>query len=111
MFKTFLTQIYASALWTSYKISSYIKVKVSHNDIFRSLFHAPRYESASTQFAAHAVRNLGAVLRSSYYSLMCRVTNSMNMIVQALVTSEARLSSRIWHTWGIALGRDMAEVF
>ena len=111
MFKTFLSQVYGCSLWASYKAYTYNKVKVSHNDIFRSLFHVPRYESASTLFASHNVHNLDAVLRSSYYSLMCRVTNSPNVIVQALVTSEARLRSRIWHSWGVSLGRDMAEVF
>ena len=111
MFKTFLSQVYCCSLWTSYKMSSYTKTKVSHNDIFRSLFLVPRYESASTLFASHNVRNLDAVLRANYYSLMCRVTNSSNSIVQALVTSEARLRSRIWHSWGVALGQDMAEVF
>ena len=111
IFKTFLSQIYGCALWCSFKVSTYNKVKVSHNDIFRSLLHVPRYESASTLFTALHVHNLDNVVRASYYSLMTRLTSSTNSIVQALVTSDARLRSRIWHRWSVALGRNMVEVF
>ena len=110
-FKTFLSQIYGCALWSSYKAATYSKVKVSHNDIFRSLLNVPRYESASALFATYNVLNLDNVVRASYFSLMSRLLTSTNSVVQALVTSEARVHSRIWHRWGVALGRNMAEMF
>ena len=111
MFKTFLSQVYGCSLWASYKVISYSKVKVSHNDIFRFLLHVPRYESASALFVSHSVNNLDAVLRTNYYSLMSRVNSSTNCIISALRTSEARLHSRLWHRWSLALGRDMVEAF
>ena len=82
IFKTFLSQIYGCALWCSFKVSTCNKVKVSHNDIFRSLLHVPRCESASTLFTALHVHNLDNVVRASYYSLMTRLTSSTNSIVQ-----------------------------
>ena len=109
MFKTFLSQIYACSLWSSYKVATYCKVKVSHNDVFRALLNVPRYESASAQFVSHNVPNLDVILRASYYSLMSRVKRSANSIVSALVTSEARTHSRLWHRWSVALGRDLVE--
>ena len=53
MFKTFFSCIYGSGLWASYKVASFAKIKVSHNDIFRSLLNVARGESASTLFAKH----------------------------------------------------------
>ena len=111
MYKVFFSQVYGSSVWSTFKVSTFNRTKVSHNDIFRSLLHVPRYESATTLFAIHNVRNLNAVLRNSCYSLMCRVTDSANSIVRAIVTSEARLHSRIWDRWGIVLGRNMVEMF
>ena len=111
IFKTFLSQVYGCSLWVSYKVTSYSKVKVSHNDILRFLLQVPRYESASTLFVSHNVNNLDALLRTNYYSLMSRVNSSTNCIISALRTSEARLHSRLWHRWSLALGRDMVEAF
>ena len=111
MFKTFFSQIYCCSLWASYKLASYSKAKIAHNDIFRSLLQVPRYESASALFANNRVSNLDAVVRSSYYSLMCRVKSSANIIVAALCNSEARLHSRLWERWSAALGRDLVETF
>ena len=108
MFKTFLSNVYACSLWASYNVTSIRKVKVAHNDIFRSLHNVPRYESASTLFVTYNVRNLDSIVRGSYYSLMCRVKSSANTIISNLITSEARLHSRLWHRWSVALGRDMA---
>ena len=110
MFKTFLSQIYCCSLWVSYKVASFRRVKVSHNDVFRTLLQIPRYESAATLFATYNVNNLDAVLRSSYFSLLSRVRRSTNSIVSALYRSEAHVHSRMWHHWGVALGRDLAEV-
>ena len=111
MFKTFLSQVYGVSLWSSFKVSSFNKVKVAHNDIFRTLLSVPHYESASTLFALYNVNNIDNVMRASYYSLMNRVSKSDNTIVQALVTSDARLYSRVWHRWGVALGRNFVQMF
>ena len=110
MFRTFLSNIYASGLWSGYKVASYSKIKISHNDIFRSLLNVPRWDSATMQFTANQVDNLYCVIRKSYYSLMTRVRRSMNPIISSLVRSEARVYSSLWHRLGLALGRDLLEV-
>ena len=111
MFRTFLSQVYGSCVWSTYKVATLRKTKVAHNDIFRTLLLVPRYESASALFATHNVHNLDVVLRTSCYSLMSRLTSSANSIVRALVTGEARLHSRIWQSWSVRLGRNLAEMF
>ena len=109
MFKTFFSNIYASGLWSNYRVASFCKVKVSHNDIFRSLLQVPRYESASTLFVQYDVRNLDSLLRASYYSLMTRVRLSENSIISSLARGEARLHSRLWQRWGVSLGSNLVE--
>ena len=109
MFRTFLGNIYACGLWSKYKIASYAKVKISHNDIFRNMLNVPRWESASMLFVTHNVNNLDSVVRKSYHSLMTRVLTSSNPIISSLVRSEVRVHSRLWHRWGLALGRDLVD--
>ena len=88
MFKTFFSNIYACGLWARYRVASYGKMKVSHNDIFRSLLNVRRDESASTLFVQHNVNNLDSVIRCCYFSLMTRVRSSANPIISALVRSK-----------------------
>ena len=109
MFRTFFSNIYASCLWSSYRVASYAKVKISHNDIFRSLLNIPRWESASTLFAEHHVNNLDSIVRKGYHSLMTRVVNSSNSLISSLARSEVRIHSRLWQRWGLTLGKDLVE--
>ena len=109
MFRTFFSNIYACALWSKYRVASFSKIKVSHNDIFRSLLLVPRWESASMLFVEHNVSNLDTVIRHCYHSLMTRVMNSTNPIIESLVQSGGRRHSRLWHRWGVALGRDLVD--
>ena len=109
MFKVFFSSIYACGLWCTYKVASFSKIKVSHNDIFRSLLNVNRGESASTLFVQHQVNNIDVVMRVCYMSLLRRVLSSENKLVASLVRSEVRIHSRLWHRWGVALGRDIVE--
>ena len=104
MFKTYFSCIYASVLWNKYKVGSYMKMKVAHNDIWRSMLNVPRYESASTLFVAHAVNNLDALLRYNMTSFINRVKNSPNSIVTAVSNGDCRMHSNIWKHFNIKLG-------
>ena len=106
MFKTYCYNVYCCALWSSFKLNSYHKLRVAHNDIFRSLLNVPRYHSASELFARHRTSNLDAIVRNSMYSLIRRLLGSHNTIVQAVCRSGVRVHSRMWHRWSLALGVD-----
>ena len=92
-------------------MASYARVKISHNDIFRSLLNVPRWASASRLFVEHHVNNLDSLIRNNYYSIMTRVVNSVNPIVSSLVNSDVRIHSCMWRRWGLALGRDLVDSF
>ena len=104
MFKTYCYSLYCSALWSTYKLHSYHKVRVAHNDIFRNLLNVPRYHSASTLFAENRTNNLDAIVRNAMYSLIRRLLVSQNTIVRAVCRSGVRVHSRMWRRWSQALG-------
>ena len=106
MFKTYWYNVYCCALWCSFKIYSYHKLRVAHNDIFRNLMNVPRFESASELFARQRTCNLDAIVRNSMYSLIRRLLSSENVIVQAVCRSGVRVHSRMWHRWSQALEVD-----
>ena len=106
MFKTFCSSVYCCALWSSYKLYSYHKVRVAHNDIFRSLMNVPRFNSASTLFVEKRTNNIDVIIRKAMYSLIRRLLGSTNSIVQAVCRSGVRVHSRMWHRWSQALGVD-----
>ena len=96
LFKAYCTNIYGCSLWSTYNVGTWRKVKVSHNDIFRTLMGVPRYESATQLFAQHNVPNLDVLVRKTMYSLMTRLERSKNPLIQAVINSEVRIHSVIW---------------
>ena len=104
LFKTYCYNIYANSLWTSFRVNSYAKVKVAHNDIFRSLLKVQRSESASALFASNNVFNLDVINRNSMYSLIERLLSSENKFVYNICNSEVKTHSKIWKRWSVALG-------
>ena len=106
MFKTYCYNVYGISLWASYRVSSYAKAKVAHNDIFRTLMNVHRSESATKLFAEHNVSNLDVISRNCMFSLMQRLLCSSNVIVKEMCGSNVRLHSKIWKRWSIALGVD-----
>ena len=103
MFKTYCASIYGSALWSSFNVAAYQRLKVAHNDVLRCLFGRPRYHSASEIFVQHNLPNLDCIVRRSSYSLMERVRRSSNSMLIALRTSWARVVSKVWQRWNKSL--------
>ena len=111
MFKTYCSSLYCSALWCCYRVTSWRKVKVSHNDVLRNLLGVPRYHSASTLFVNYRLNNLDAVVRGNMFSLMQRLLKSTNTLVSAVTKGEVRVYSRMWHNFNIRLrGHDSMSV-
>ena len=104
LFKAFCYNLYGCALWSTFRAAGYRKIKIAHNDIFRSQLNVPRWESASTLFAEHMVKNLDAIVRTAMHSLMARLLASANPLVQAarFAATPAPRTAGLWHskwTW------------
>ena len=104
LFKTYCYNVYGLALWASYRIPSYAKAKIAHNDIFRTLLNVPRYESASTLFVQNRTLNLDSIRRNAIYCLIDRLLSSENCKVEGVCRSEVKMHSKTWKRWAIELG-------
>lgn len=104
--KSFLSPMYTAQLWRSYKKSSLQKLIVAYNDSMRLLLRIPRHSSASQMFANCGVRSCSAALSHVCYRFMCRIMNSPNAIVHALVCpkiSSVRFTSKMLSHWRACL--------
>ena len=110
MFKTYCYSVYGISLWCSYRVTSFAKVKIAHNDIFRSLLNVNRWESASSLFVSNHTNNLDVICRNSMYNLMERLLGSNNTIIEALCNSDVRIHSKIWKRWAVALGVEWESI-
>ena len=110
MFKTYCYSVYGISLWCSYRVTSFAKVKIAHNDIFRPLLNVKRSESASSLFLSNHTNNLDVICRNSMYNLMERLIGSNNTIIEALCNSDVRIHSKIWKRWAVALGVEWESI-
>ena len=99
LFQTYFYSVYGSSLWTNYTQEQLRRLRVVHNDILRRLTHTPRYHSATLMFQNHNLRTLMENTRISITSLVSRLQNSDNSLIQNVLGSDARVQSVIWNRW------------
>lgn len=103
LFKTYCYNLYCSALWCNFKVGTWRKIKVCHNDIFRNLLGMPRYHSASFLFVSNRVNNIDILIRRNIFSLKRRFECSLNALCIASRDSEIRVHSPIWKNFEVRL--------
>ena len=96
IFKTYFSNIYCNPLWCDYSVRTFGRLKVAHNDIFRSLMKQPRDISISGFFVHCNVNNLNNMLRLRAYSFLNRAVGSKNSLVKAVCSGDCRVHSSIW---------------
>ena len=111
LFKPYCYNVYCCSLWSNYRVVSWRKLKVCHNDILRRLFGVPRNHSASTLFVNNRIDNLDAIIRKNMYSLGNRIVNSENVLCRGLCRSEAKVFSNLWRQFGINLRGSDTDLF
>ncbi len=97
LFKSFCCNLYSCHLWSSFKKSSFHKVRVAYNNCFRILFKLPRSCSASQMFVVSDVLSFGELLRKCVYNFICRVDASQNYLVK--VVAKCTTSSQLRKHW------------
>ena len=75
------------------------KHTVSNSDTLKRLIHVPGYTSSGLAFPMNALDHINVVFRKSAYSFMSRVTASPNIIVTAIVNSDAYQHSALMDMW------------
>ena len=82
--KSFCGSFYCSYLWSQYNKSSFSKIRVAYNNLYRKILHVPRRSSASKMFVDNNIPNFEALLRKEMFSLTSRLSVSTNTIIGAI---------------------------
>ena len=99
LFRTYFSNVYGSSLWVAVNKKVLEKINVAYNNCFRLIMGYGRRESASGMFCKNRVRDFTAMRRTAAYSLLFRVANSDNVIVQAIVNSYVFTKSSVSKMW------------
>jgi len=99
LFKTFCCNFYGSQLWCNHKASTYTKVKVAFNNVYRKLMSIKRGCSMSMIYVQNNVNPFAVLLRKSVFNFRKRVLESTNSLVKTVVQSVYFLSSALFFTY------------
>ena len=99
LFKSYCYPIYCNSLWGKAYAYALRRLNVSYNDTFRRLMQVPRNTTASQVFAENHTDHLKVVFRKNAYSMMTRVQNSPNMLVQTVLQCDDFYHSAIARRW------------
>lgn len=94
LFKAYCQSFYTGSLWVDHTKKSLDTLRIQYNNIFRMLLGLPRYCSASGMFALNYTDGFHAVMRKKTTSLINRVRNSPNSILNTVVD----MASPLWKT-------------
>ena len=64
------TSFYCGYLWSDYKASTFSKLRVAFNNVYRRVLGLPQWSSASGMYATHNIENFGALLRKTLYGFV-----------------------------------------
>ena len=97
LYRTFCSSIYCCPLWYNFKESSFRKIHVATNKVFKSLMQMPRDYSASHLFVSTGVDHFSELRRKLDYSLKTCVLNSLNLLV-INISASTSFMHRYWKT-------------
>ena len=96
--RSFCTVFYCPYFWTQYKKTTFSKIRVAYNNVYRKILGVSRRASASGMFVSNDIPNFEAFLRKSIYSFTTRLSSSSNKLICAIEQSWT-MKSVIWKTW------------
>ena len=99
LFKSFCYSLFSCSLWANARRASLYKLNVCYNNIMRKLLNVPPWQSVRPLFAELNIRSFGETIRNSCNSLLNRVSDSRNFLIETLVASDARTLSIQWRNW------------
>ena len=106
LFKSFGYPLYCASLWSTYKVATISRLRVSYNSILRRLLgvklwnsEQERVESMTELFAVRGIKSLTDLLKDVTENCSKRIEESDNSLLMSLINSDARHISRQWHHW------------
>ena len=61
LIKSYCTSFYCGYLWSDYKASTFSKLRVAFNNVYRRVLGLPQWSSASGMYATHNIENFEAL--------------------------------------------------
>ena len=99
LFKTYCCNFYGSHLWCNYKASTYNKIKVAFNNVFRSLMSVSRGTSISAIYVANNIDAFPVILRKSVFRFRTRLLCSSNCLINTVINSVFYNESSLCKKW------------
>ena len=87
LIRSYCTSFHCGYMWSDYKKTTYSKLRVALNKVYRRILGLSYRSSASTMYTTHNINNMEALLRRSIYSFIERLIDSSNMIINTLMNS------------------------
>ncbi len=104
LFRAYCSNFYLCQLWCNYNVSTYRKLKVAYNNVFRALLNVNRRDSVSEAFVRTNCDCFNVTIRKSVYNFYSRIMASGNSLVSTIVSSIYFTSrSKLFKEWNSLL--------
>ena len=97
--RSFCTVFYSPYFWTQYKKTTFSKIRVAYNNVYRKILggYLDVQVNANGMFVCNDILNFEAFHRKSIYSFTTRLSSSSNKLISAFGQSWI-MKSLIWKT-------------
>ena len=99
LFHSYCSPMYGVQLWWNYKKSTLNRLHIAYHNIFKLFIGMSKYESTSLLCTLFDVQCCQSFIRNMVYRFMCRLESSVNYILNDILTSSLRFTSRIRKHW------------
>ncbi len=99
MFRTYMSCMYGCPLWAVYRDSTFDKLKVALNNVYRNMFNVEFGTSMTTLFVSHRLLTMPMLQRRDIFSLRFRVANSENTVLHCIFNSIFFFQSKLQERW------------
>ena len=99
LFQAYCAPMYTSSLWCTFKKYSLKSITVAFNNSLRILLNLPSRCSASFMFATNYIKSFNERIRSSIFSLLCRLHQSDNILFINYLHTDIHFKSHLYSYW------------
>ena len=99
LFHSYCGTMYTSSLWCKFKKQSLKSVNVAYNNSFRIKHHLPSRCSASFMFVSNHIKSFNGLIRSSIFSLLRRLQDSVNPLFLYYLYTDIHFRSPMFTYW------------
>ncbi len=104
LFRAYCSNVYLGQLWCNYKLSTYRKLKVAYNNVFRALLKIKRGDSVSEMYVRTNTDCFNVIMRKAVYSFYRRTMNNTNTLVSTMAGSiYFTCGSKLFDKWNRVL--------